>query len=204
MSDLIAAFEQRDARQVRAQVSRILASEQLQFILHPLGFYMTKLHASGPDSIRLHYWPLGQEKKGTAMTPYHDHVWALRSCILVGTLQNVLLRIVPDPSGTYETAYIKQTGGVDEVLSDKKNVRIETEARDEYHAGEIYDIPPRVFHYTDVAPEQATVTVVWARVVVEGGPRTLVPVGFSSHAPSREPIDTPTNVQAEIALLLSS
>jgi hypothetical protein len=201
--DLLRGFTTRDARLLRETVRRAIAQDTHQCILHPLGFYLTRLAARGETTVRLHYWPVGARQKGTAITPYHDHVWSLLSCILAGTIENVLLELHPDPSGEYQIATIDQVGVVDNVIPASARVRIESQSSDRYGVGRFYDIPPRVFHCTNVPFEEPTITVVQASVVAPGGPRTLLPLESQGHMPTREAVADSTRIFREIDDILA-
>lgn len=152
---------------------------------HPLGFYHVLLFRDAGVSVRLHYWPALQRPSNTAVTPYHDHVWALQSCILLGRIENVLVSLESDSSGPYVVAGITQIGGIDTVVPSAERVRISRTEALEYFRGDTYSILPRVFHCTEVRSDVAAITLVRAEVVESGGPRTLVPAGYSGQAPTR-------------------
>jgi len=158
---------------------------QLLCMQHPLGFYLVSLLRQGPVALRLHYWPARHRPPSSAITPYHDHVWTLQSRILIGHIENVELSLKPDPTGEYVVATIEQVNGVDTVVPTGERVAIETTKNLIQSAGQSYSISPKIFHCTNVSLDVAAVTVVRAEVVVPGGPRTLVPVGYSGQAPSR-------------------
>jgi hypothetical protein len=197
-------FREKDPGGLRQTLRDTLRERGYECLLHPLGFYFVRLAVRGASSIRLHYWPARDRQVGTAITPYHDHVWKLRSCILTGTLDNVLIEIEENESGAFKVAQIRQVAGVDEVIVGGKAVSMRIISRETYVADDIYDIEPRVFHYTDIPIAEATVTLVQGDVVVEGGPRTLVPVGFAGHSPPREPLSNAPEVLKEIESLLES
>lgn len=199
---LFDGFANRDATLLRQSVREIIETRLYKCILHPLGFYFIRLAERGKTTIRLHYWPAGHREKGTAITPYHDHVWELCSCVLAGSLENVLIQLEPDNSGDFQVAHINQIGNVDEVVLASTRVRMSIQSRQRYRAGEFYEIEPRVFHYTDVPEETPVLTVVQSTIVIEGGPRTLMPVGASGHMPSREPVSGSEQILLEIDHLL--
>jgi hypothetical protein len=204
IEDLLIGLESFNADALRESIMRLLSEQPTDVILHPLGFYMAKLNRSGATDIRLHYWPADHRERGTAVTQYHDHVWALRSCILAGEIENVLLDVVPDDHGQFQLAQIHQRAGTDEVVPAPQPVSIRETARDTHRVNEFYEIEPRRFHFTDVAAGRAALTVVRATVQVEGGPRTLVPIGYAGQAPSRSPLKDPSLVLAEIKDLIRS
>lgn len=200
---LFAGFAARDAVVLRENVLKAIDARAYECILHPLGFYFIRLAEHAKTTIRLHYWPPNYREKGTARTPYHDHVWDLCSCVLVGSLENVLIELEPDEHGDFQVADIDQADNVDKVVLAPSHVRMVEQSRRRYHAGEFYEIVPRVFHFTDVSLEDAVITVVQSTVVVEGGPRTLMPVGSQGHMPSRKPIAASEEILREINHLLS-
>ena len=200
---LFTGFAARDSEVLRENVCTVIAGRVYECILHPLGFYFIRLAERGDSTIRLHYWPADHREKGTAITPYHDHVWSLCSCVLAGAVENVLLQVDSDEHGDFHMADINQVGNVDQVILASSRVRMRIRSSQTYRAGEFYEIPPRVFHYTNVLPNDAVLTVVQARVVVQGGPRTLMPVGSEGHTPSRDPIADSEEVLIEIRHLLN-
>jgi len=178
---------------------------RLQCMQHPLGFYHVRLFQQGPVTLRLHYWPAKRRPSPTAVTPYHDHVWALQSCVIVGTIGNVELSLRPDDTAPYMIATIEQLNGIDMVVPTAERVAIASTERSLQSCGQSYSISPRIFHCTEVALDVAAITIVRAEVVVSGGPRTLVPVGYSGQAPTRAylPESDADIVLAEVEGLLS-
>ncbi|MHB8724057.1 MAG: hypothetical protein ACYC9Z_01605 [Casimicrobiaceae bacterium] len=194
-------FAARDFNRLRDGIRAALNTGSYDCLMHPLGFYFTRLAVQDKSSFRLHYWR-ANDRGGTAITPYHDHVWQLCSCVLVGELNNVLLDVEEDTSGTYTIAEIKQIGGVDEVVPGKQSMAIRVKSRERHRCGDFYEVEPRVFHYTDIQPDATVVTVVRSDVVVEGKPRTLMPLGSDGHAPARIPIANFEQVVGEVIQLL--
>jgi len=201
-NSLLDAFDRRDFEALRHLVNSALEAAPPKCILHPLGFYHMTLASVAARRVRIHYWPIGARNQGTAATPYHDHVWSLCSCVLAGTLENVLLDVQDDEAGRFQIARINQTGNVDEVLPLASRVQPHVQSRQAYSAGDFYEIEPGVFHFTDVPPDRAALTVVRAETVIAGGPRTLVPVGFPGHAPSRDPVVDAADILRQIRCLL--
>jgi hypothetical protein len=123
--------------------------------------------------------------------------------VLAGAIENILLEVYPDQNGDFNMANISQTGGVDDVVPAHTRVRMRVKSREMHEAGSMYELAPRLFHFTNVHPDHATITVVESTVAVEGGPRTLVPVGTVEHAPARTAVAEPGVIFAEIERLLS-
>lgn len=202
-SKLLDAFSVRDAEALNTLLQNAMRGGSYTCYVHPLGFYFVRLVVQGKMSLRLHYWPASYREEGSAITPYHDHVWKLQSFILSGAIENVMLDIVEDELGAYQLAQINQIDGVDEVVPSGRTVSVNEKSRQRLMAGEYYEIEAREFHYTDIPRDQAAITVVRSDIVVDGGPRTLVPSGFQGrHAPSRDPVQAPEQIQNEIAAIL--
>ena len=202
-SKLLDTFSARDAEALNTLLQHAMREGSYTCYVHPLGFYFVRLVAQGKMSLRLHYWPASYREEGSAITPYHDHVWKLQSFIMSGKIENVMLDIVEDGVGAYQLAQINQVGGIDEVVPSGRAVSIKEKSRQRLTAGEFYEIEARRFHFTDVPLNQTAVTVVRSDIVVDGGPRTLVPAGFQGrHAPSRDPVQAPQQIQNEIAAIL--
>src|SRR5262245_42265129 len=93
---LLDRFSARDASALREHLQRILRSGSYTCYVHPLGFYFVRLATRERMTFRLHYWPASERQEGSAITPYHDHVWKLQSCILSGRIENVMLDLIDD------------------------------------------------------------------------------------------------------------
>jgi hypothetical protein len=161
----------------------------LKVMQHPLGFYHLLLYKQSAITLRLHYWPKHDRPPNVAVTPFHDHVWALQSCILVGEIENVLVSLSPNEIGPYNLALIEQKDGVDCVVPSSKRVEISREDSTIYKSGESYSMAPRLVHCTRIPEGVAAVTMVRSEVVEAGGPWTLVPAGYSGQSPARILLD---------------
>jgi hypothetical protein len=175
-------------RTMAKEVMKQLAASQ--WMEHPLGFYHLRLVTAGDVSLRLHYWPRYERPASSAITPYHDHVWALQSCILAGSIENFVINLESDRNGPYVIANIQQVAGVDAVVPTGDRVRLVGPDVSGYAVGDHYSMPPGVFHSTEVAPEVAAITIVRAETMIKDrGPRTLVPFGYAGQAPARKYLD---------------
>lgn len=185
-SDFERGFKDGDPVRLRNAAHALLSSDaDIPCMRHPLGFFHLLASSVGAVSLRLHYWPATDRPDMIAATPFHDHVWALRSCVLVGEVRNCLVSPEGDDEGEYCIATIEQVSGVDTVVPTIGLVSLKPISDDLYRVGQIYGIEPRVFHYTEVSSATAAITLVRAEVVGEGGPRTLLPAGASAHSPKR-------------------
>src|SRR5687767_2119276 len=91
-------FAALDFKRLRERVREALHSSKFECLMHPLGFHFVRVAVQESSAIRLHYWR-PNDRAGTALTPYHDHVWRLHSCVLVGELENILLDVRDDVQG---------------------------------------------------------------------------------------------------------
>ncbi len=185
--------------------ARLLSDPGLTCMIHPVGFYHFRLSTAGRVTLRLHYWPDRDRPLPMAPTPYHDHVWTLESLALAGGLENDMIALEDDVEGEYLVADITQVEGVDTVIPTTQRVRISDVETAGYSKGQVYYIPPRRFHCSRVPPMESAATVVRSEVVVEGGPRTLVPVGYAGQAPKRKylPASATQRMRESIAALLN-
>lgn len=200
---LFRAFEERDAEILRAAVQYSLQTSPVELFLHPLGFYMTKLAQQERVSIRLHYWAKECRGTGAALTPYHDHVWNLSSCVLVGSIDNIPIDVIADASGEYRLAEIEQQEGVDKVITSKARVKIEYGDREHQGPGTFYDVAAGTFHFSELNPSETAITVVRAELVDARRPRTLVREGASAYAPARIPVSNSSELVGEVLRALS-
>jgi hypothetical protein len=178
-----------------------------QWMEHPLGFYHLRLLTAGNISLRLHYWPCYERPASSAITPYHDHVWSLQSCILAGSIENFIINLEGDRNGPYVVADIKQIAGVDAVIPTGDRVSLMSPDVSGYAVGDHYSMPPGVFHSTEVAADVAAITIVRAETMIKDrGPRTLVPFGYAGQAPARKYLDAKSGARivSEVTGILGS
>ena len=203
-SEFSSVFLKKDAALLLEQVSELLLVGRFECILHPLGFFHIRLFASGSETFRLHYWPESRRELGTALTPFHDHVWNLTSCVLKGTLDNIEIEIEDDETGDFELALIEQGGPKDIVRPAGRRVSVRQTGRQTHNSGEYYFLGAGHFHYTIVPPNVNTVTIVHSEVVLAGGPRALIPLAHTGHAPTRATIIGSDEVVSRIVRILRS
>jgi hypothetical protein len=203
---LVDGLVAKDAHSIGGAVMDAISNDRVRVTIHPLGYFHFLLDARDGLSLRLHYWPAHERPSPTAVTPYHDHVWDLESRVLHGEIVNSFVETEPDPSGPFMVATIEQVAGVDSVVPTSERVKIASVETTTYESGARYTIKPRRFHATDVAQTHSAITLVRAEVVVPGGPRTLVSVGYEGQAPARVAVssDAADRLSAEIRALLAS
>jgi len=126
---------------------------------HPLGFVSCVVNESpGKYVTRAHFWPLGERRVKNPDWPIHTHTYALKSLVLSGAVRDLQYRVVPgDQWCVYSVNYYE---GGSEIVRTSENVNAVIEVDEMRHAGKQYEVPQGVFHQTQVAHDQAAVTVV--------------------------------------------
>lgn len=189
---LFECFTLEDAAGLRDAVVQVLSTRSHDVVQHPLGFYHIKLlqDANKGSEVRLHFWDRENLGKGSALTPFHDHVWKLTSCVLVGQLVNNIIDVKSDPLGSFtlETVEQDRNAGIDTVRNGGERVSFSIRTNEIVPAGRFYQIVPRQFHYSEMGDVDSAISVVLSEYGVSGNPRTLLPIGYPGHAPSRSPV----------------
>ena len=172
---------------------------------HPLGFFLFRVWTTDAVTLRLHYWPAKLRPQPVALTPIHDHVWHLRSRVLLGQLTNIVVEVEDQRSGEYDLGVITQIDRQDAVSPTDRRVAIRREIRSIHAAGDYYELVPGIFHFTEVPDNNATATIVRSEVMQSGGPRTLLPHGVGGHSPERHVLEVVDRerVARELALLFT-
>lgn len=206
-SEILASlFKTENLQSLREIVIDRLHFSDSKITQHPLGFFHCRLYldeATGTQ-LRLHYWQRDQLGKGSALAPFHDHVWRLSSCVLLGEIRNNLVRIVDDPSGPYslETVHQEREAGRDSVGTGGPRVSFMVEHTESISEGMFYRIEPRQFHFSDLGNCDVAISVVLSEPGVSGNPRTLMPLGSAPHAPTRETLHQGETIAKQILKLL--
>jgi hypothetical protein len=176
-------------------------AESLSATRHPLGFAHVELTPIVPGlsekaRVRLHIW-LDAINGPDELGSIHDHVWMLKSCVLTGTLIDVTLDPIPRPEGEYIGFRVKY-GYVNQFdieghwhLSEWQRRRIE--------AGQVYSLPPRTVHKTEVQ----SIPLVTLLVTADDDDGEKGPVVYSRHAESAGTSVRPGIPSAVLASMLN-
>jgi len=201
---LLTGFQEKDSGKLASTITDYLQSSNIEFIQHPLGFLHAELGQYEETIFRLHYWKHELQNLGSAITPYHDHIWSLSSCILSGKIKNSILKIHPSREGRYILTDVLQNNNIDEVKTDGIRASFEVVNEVTYDVGEFYYLKPRVFHYSSLVGKIDAVTIVLSEPAVIGSPRTLMPINSHGHAPERKKIKNSSPIRHEIVELLKN
>lgn len=202
LHDLKQWFKERDFESIKQYLTRYISNNECEYIHHPLGFLLTEVLRQDESVIRLHYWRHDLITGGSAITPYHDHIWRLSSCVLFGEIENCVLDVFSNPEGDYFLTEVEQSGGIDHVPSQGNRVSFKIKKRERVRRGEFYYLPPRIFHFSSMVEGSNALTLVLSESEVNGSPRTLMPFGAPGHAPKRTKITNSSTVSAEILSIL--
>lgn len=145
--------------------------------VHGNGFIQLDLNDEGTK--RLHVWHEDLPRQ-TVATPIHDHVFALHSTVLLGTLIHEELEIVGTiGTGTHRVYHAEQQPGTQNtiLIPDEGQVRLDIVQRLVLDAGSIYTFPAWKLHQTDHRGLTATIMDKVDAPIEYGRPRVLVPVG---------------------------
>jgi hypothetical protein len=144
--------------------------------VHGNGFVQLDLNDSGTK--RLHVWDEDIPRQ-TVATPIHDHVFSLRSTVLVGTLIHEELEESPRDAGTHQTYVARQEPGTQNTIlvPEPWQCDLEVVQRLILAAGSVYTFPAWKLHQTDHRDTTMTIMSKINAPESYGRPRVLVPVG---------------------------
>jgi hypothetical protein len=162
-----------DARDVLGAVLEQVGSLPVQ--QHPLGFAhyeLSSLFTLDPDRrVRLHVWSERSVEQRDEFGTIHAHNWHLKSHVLVGALEDLIIDAVPRPDGPYRLLRVNY--GEDENTIVPLEGAYEAQTRDSRRVGRggQYSLEPQVLHETRVL-RLPTATLVLARA--EGSVDTVI------------------------------
>ena len=142
--------------------------------VHGNGFIQLDLNGNGTK--RLHVWDESLPRQ-TVATPIHDHVFALRSTVILGTLIHEELEPYEDYDyGTHRIYRAQQEEGTQNTIlvPDKGLVRLSVVQRLVLGEGSIYTFPAWKLHQTDHIGLTATIMDKVDAPEEYGRPRVLV------------------------------
>lgn len=196
------AFKAQDYGLILGHLATALAEDRYTFIHHPLGFLMAEILSDKTATLRLHYWKHELKDRGSAITPYHDHIWRLSSCVVSGAIENCVLDVKPDSGGEFFLTDVYQTGSVDNVESSGQRVRFQISKSSVVQTGEFYFLAPRIFHFSSLVEDTDALTIVLSEPEITGSPRTLMPIVASGHAPTRREVSNSSEIQNEVEKII--
>ena len=113
---------------------------------HSLGF-VNLTFASLPDgSLRFHCWPAFTQSQCEQQWRVHDHVYRLRSVLVVGELQNLTYSVTKDSAGEHQLYEVEYATDLSRLRATGERVRASVTTEDRLQKGDVYDIPAGEFH----------------------------------------------------------
>ncbi|WP_210573727.1 hypothetical protein [Streptomyces sp. GESEQ-4] len=154
-------------------------AESFQAFLHPLGFIHAELTELLDEQfagmrVRVHIWT-SPCPESDALGLVHDHMWELKSCVLVGELTDLTIEAVAEDRGSHDAIRVKY--GSKNEFTHEGRVNLREVQRRNVGPGQVYHIPSRRIHETviDVAP---VVTLLVSKDDPPGSPGPLI---FTPH-----------------------
>ena len=138
----------------------IQKKESIEIKLHPLGFYAIKIGSNHKNvNLRLHIWngDLSPQNKNLMI---HNHVFDMKSLIIMGQLTNVIYEINGDKNGlpcyTYETSYTNTQSLLTKVNSKSY---LSTKRSHDVMSGEYYSLERGLYHESIWRDDNYTATL---------------------------------------------
>jgi hypothetical protein len=165
---------------------------------HPLGFtYLDLTAVSGMlgARLRLHVWTDRSLAEADVLGKAHDHIWALKSVVLVGRLEDVELRAVASQTGRYRLARVTygsrdEAGRQDRVDAKAGLFDLDVVRRRDIGPSRVYSLPPGHLHMTEVK-KIPTATLLLAKPELSTGPviATQAELGAEGRSAARLTLD---------------
>jgi hypothetical protein len=138
----------------------IQKKESIETKTHPLGFYAINLGSNHKNvNLRLHIWN-GDLAPQNQNLMIHNHVFNMKSLVIIGQLTNVIYEINGDKNGTpcftYNTSYNKTQSLLTKVCS--KSYLSEKRCHD-VMSGEYYSLDKDLYHESILKDDNYTATL---------------------------------------------
>lgn len=176
---------------------------------HPLGFFCLRWKLDEARSLRIHIWDRQFDWTQTPNWPIHDHVFAFRSAVLLGSIQNKTYESIQNTNrrrwGIYEVDYINQCS----VLMKKSDtLALSVSSSIIQQAGSIYELPAGILHRSVLRSDLAiSALAVTTNLAATFKPRVVGLLNSGKHQFDRFNIETGLTtriVDKTIALLRES
>lgn len=138
---------------------------------HPLGFHVVKIEMP-KAALRLHLW-----KPGVVDQPgyeIHDHIFNLRSCVVIGAIRHRTYDITPDENGEHVVYAVDYGNGESRIAKTAQRVRLHPAMEAIYQAGDSYSVAAGELHDAELFTSDGGVTLVLTESI-GGTARTIGP-----------------------------
>ncbi|MEU8659891.1 hypothetical protein [Actinoplanes philippinensis] len=187
---LATAIKEHGPERVWDEVTTILdplaqGRTRLGAVRHPLGFIcLPVVRDASPEGVCLHYWTGEDGANKPTTSPYHCHSWSLLSHIMVGSVGNQRLDLVPGDRYRLFRANSGRDGDdreIDDLEPTGQLTGIRTGDVEIYRAGETYELEAGAFHASVGTHADVSVTLVLGSVVPDAEDISLGPVTLGRH-----------------------
>jgi hypothetical protein len=150
-------------------------------VRHPLGFLYAPLLREQRQVLRLHIWLRDAPRPALTTSPIHDHTWRLTSFVICGELENQMIHVEDAEHPTHRVFEIRGSGSDDFLKPTERLVRFRCSSAERVKQGCRYVMAAREFHFTEVARDLTTATMVLAQRQTTAPERSLGPLQTSKH-----------------------
>jgi len=179
--DRLSALVGAGTRPAPAEISAVFAAAEQEpdshpSFWHPLGFVHVRLYAEPGRSLRLHLWPRGRRVLQEPLWLIHDHIFTLRSVILVGAVRNTVYEAIESEHARYriyEVSYGGPDSSRNKLTATSALVLPRSTLSEGHVAGAAYSIPPSVFHESVVSEDVCAATLVLTSDPLPLSPRVV-------------------------------
>ena|SRR6266542_3601487 len=188
LSGLLEAGDRLDLLQDRAvALLREIATARASFpaVRHPLGFLYAPLLRERSQVLRLHIWLRDAPRPQLTTSPIHDHTWRLTSFVVCGELENQTIHVDDAADPTHRIFEIRGAGSDDFLRPTERLVSFRCSSAERVKQGCRYVMAARQFHFTEVAGDVTTATIVLAERQTTTPERSLGPLDMPKHHMTR-------------------
>lgn len=143
---------------------------------HPYGFSVFNLLQFGEGGLlRLHIWPRVQADQGVEDYLIHDHIYALTSVILCGSLAQTLFARSSNGNSTHAIFLGTYSQDSSTITRTEESARLIDLGTERFGPGDRYSLPAEKLHLVKVAQRTAATLVVTRRSASLTNPRIYGP-----------------------------
>jgi hypothetical protein len=157
MMETVALLENIDRATLREQIESCRGKADR---IRRHGPHFVQLH---PPGIHLNFWGQPDGHMPKIRTNPHTHDLGFTSTILYGSLLNIVVEIEPHPEGEYLLHEVDSRDGARNVrfnMTDQR-VRLVAETETLMQVGDTYDMPPDLYHRTQITEPSITLLKLW-------------------------------------------
>jgi hypothetical protein len=191
---LESAIRESSPDQVWAEIAAVLeplaeGRIHLDAVRHPLGFICLPIvRDDSPEGVCVHYWSADSGSTKPTTSRFHCHSWALLSHVLVGSVGNQRLDLVPGDRYRLfraKSGRDRENREVDDLEPIERYTGVRCADAEVHHAGDSYELEAGAFHASVATYVDVSVTLVLGRVVPGAEDITLGEPDLGRHQVTR-------------------